>query len=75
MNCVRAHDEVEASDALLPDETLRAEAAEEVRNRRAAAEYLRAAAMTDDAVARELLRWRGAQLLLGRAKRSGGRPS
>ena len=37
--------------------------AQEVRNRQEAALFLRAAAMTDDAVARELLRRRAAQLI------------
>jgi len=48
------------------DEHLEAGLAQRVSDRQAAVQYLHAAGLTDDAVARDLLRRRGVELLLRR---------
>ena len=63
MNCMPVPYEAQVDELSLPAKDLQGAGAQEVRNRRAAASYLRAAAMTISAVDRELLRRRAAQLI------------
>ena len=63
MSCRPVPYEAIVDELSLPEKDLRGTRAQEVRNRRAAALCLRAAAMTESAVDRELLRRRAAQLI------------
>ncbi len=66
MNCTQLRYEANTGEKSLLDEQVQAELAQQVSNRQAAVAYLQAARLTDDAVARDLLRRRGVELLLRR---------
>jgi hypothetical protein len=64
MNCTPLRHEAETCRGTPLGEKLQAEFAQRVSDRQAAVAYLHAAELTDDAVAREMLRRRSVQLLL-----------
>jgi hypothetical protein len=66
MNCMPSAYEADTVEESLPEKQLHAALAQEGRNRQAAALYLHAATMTDDAVKRKVLRRRAAELILPR---------
>lgn len=66
MNCTQTCHEADTGSESRADEQLQGGLAQRVSDRQAAVMYLQAAGLTDDAVARDLLRRRGVELLLRR---------
>lgn len=64
MNCIPRLYEADTDGGWLPEREFQPASAQQVRTRQAAALYLHAAAMTDSAFVRELLRRRAARLIL-----------
>jgi len=64
VNCIPRPYEADTDGGSLPERELQRALAQQVRNRQAAALYLQAATLTDDAVARQLLRQCAAGLIL-----------
>lgn len=63
MNCTLGVHEANTGREWLPDKNPQAELAQQVRNRQAAVVHLQAAALTENAAARDLLRRRAAELI------------
>jgi len=65
VNCMpRRYEEDDTGGRLRPERELQRALAERIRTRQAAALYLHAATMTDDAAVRSVLRRRAARLIL-----------